>query len=68
MKLVWLGNACLIVLILAGFNWGLVGFFNTNLVSVLLGKATLGAHIVYGLIAFAAFFKLACMCKSVLPS
>jgi len=36
-----------VVLAIGGLNWGLVGIFNWNLVSVIFGGLTIGSIIVY---------------------
>ncbi|MGI6005247.1 MAG: DUF378 domain-containing protein [Christensenellales bacterium] len=47
----------LILCILGGINWGLVGLFQFDLVaSIFMGNFTVGARIVYVLIALAALW------------
>ena len=58
---------CAIIKLLAGIgalNWGLVAFFNVNLVAMLLGDMTLPARIVYGLVAVAGIIVLITIVKS----
>ncbi len=53
---------CKIVALLAGIgalNWGLVTFFQMNLVEKLLGMGTTGAKVVYGLVAVAGLIVIA---------
>ena len=45
----------LILIIIGGLNWGLVGFFNYNLVSSLLGEGT-ATKIVYDIVGIAALY------------
>jgi uncharacterized membrane protein YuzA (DUF378 family) len=45
---------CLVVLIVGGINWGLVGFFNFNLVESILGLN--GARFIYGLVGLCALY------------
>lgn len=62
------------VLILVGaLNWGLVGFFNFNLVQLVFGGAGFGAsdipvRVVYALVGISALISLTCgkckMCKA----
>ena len=47
----------LILVIIGGLNWGLVGFFNWNLVYVLFGTG-LVAKIVYDLVGLSALYML----------
>lgn len=54
-------GVCKIVGLLAAIgavNWGLVGFFEVDLVAQLLGTMTTGARVVYGLIGIAGVIKL----------
>lgn len=54
----------LILVIVGALNWGLIGLFDFNLVTMLFGKGTLFTRIVYclvgisGLIALAFFGKI----------
>ena len=48
---------CLLVLI-GALNWGLVGFFQFNLVTAIFGDMTMGARIVYGLVGVAGLLKI----------
>jgi len=52
---------CKIVGLLGGIgalNWGLVALFDFNLVAAILGDMTLGAKIVYSLVAIAGIILL----------
>ncbi|HLF54460.1 MAG TPA: DUF378 domain-containing protein [Candidatus Nanoarchaeia archaeon] len=44
-----------IIVIIGGLNWGLVGFFNFNLVTTLLGDG-MGSRIVYDIIGVASLY------------
>ncbi len=44
-----------IIVTIGGLNWGLVGFFNLNLVTMLLGEG-MGARIVYDIIGIASLY------------
>ncbi len=48
----------LILLVVGGINWGLVGFFDYNLVDELFGEGSTVARIVYGVVGVAAVYKL----------
>lgn len=47
-----------ILVILGALNWGLVGFFQMDLVERCLGAMTMPARVVYGLIGIAGVLKL----------
>lgn len=46
-----------ILLIVGGINWGLVGAFNYNLVTSLLGDGTM-SRVVYGLVGLGALYQV----------
>lgn len=52
------------LVVIGGFNWGLVGLFEYNLVDSIFGAGSLMARVVYSLVGLAAvymiftFFKL----------
>ena len=47
----------LILMIIGGINWGLVGFFNFNLVSSIFGdNLVIITRIIYALVGLAALF------------
>jgi uncharacterized membrane protein YuzA (DUF378 family) len=48
----------LILIIVGGLNWGLVGFFDYNLVDSLFGAGSGVARTVYALVGLAAVYKL----------
>ena len=51
----------MLLLIVGGLNWGLVGVFNYNLVTQLTGPATQITQIIYGAVGVAAIIE-AVMC------
>ncbi|MEF9952372.1 MAG: DUF378 domain-containing protein [Clostridium sp.] len=51
----WLG---LVLTIIGGLNWGLIGVFNFNLVSFLLGVDTMWSRIVYILVGIGALILI----------
>ncbi|MBD3425901.1 MAG: DUF378 domain-containing protein [Candidatus Omnitrophica bacterium] len=53
----------LILVIVGGVNWGLVGIFNFDLVAALLGDMTVPAKIVYSLVGLAAIYSLVILGK-----
>jgi len=67
MKKCALDVIALILVIIGGLNWGLVGLFNFNLVTAIFGDMTLWSKIVYivvGLAAIYTIFYLFRSCKS----
>ena len=44
----------LILLVVGGLNWGLVGLFNFDLVATLLGAMSVLARVVYALVGLSA--------------
>jgi len=50
------GWAALAVLVIGGVNWGLVGAFNINLVSLLFGDMTILSRTIYGLVGLSALY------------
>jgi len=53
----------LILLIIGGLNWGLVGFFNIDIVAMIFGSMTMLARLVYALVGIAAVVKIFCLFK-----
>jgi len=47
----------MILLVIGGLNWGLVGIFNYNLVTSLLGDASMMSKVVYGLVGLCALYE-----------
>lgn len=48
----------LVLLIIGGLNWGLVGFFNFDLVAKIFGEMTLVSRIVYDLVGLSGLYVL----------
>ena len=48
----------IVLLLIGGLNWGLVGFFDIDLVAVLFGKGSGIARIIYALVGLAAVYKI----------
>lgn len=51
----------LILLIIGGLNWGLVGAFSVDLVATIFGEGTLLSRIIYILVGLAAIWGFAIM-------
>lgn len=55
-KMSWLDWVAFILVIIGALNWGLVGFFNWNLVTAIFGDMTTTAQIIYDLVGIAALY------------
>ena len=53
-----LGTIAVVLLIIGGLNWGLVGLFQLDLVDLILGSVPVLASVVYVLIGLAAIVKI----------
>lgn len=49
---------CLILVIIGGLNWGLLGLFKVDLVATVLGNMTMPTRIVYDVIGLAAIYMI----------
>lgn len=58
MKRNWLDVAALILIIIGGINWGLVGFFNFNLITYFFGTASMISRIIFAVVGLAAVYSL----------
>ncbi len=47
-----------VLLVVGGLNWGLVGFFQFDLVATLFGDMTMVSRIVYALVGLSAVYSL----------
>jgi uncharacterized membrane protein YuzA (DUF378 family) len=47
----------MILLLIGGINWGLVGAFNYNLVTTLLGDGTTMTKAVYGIVGLCSLYE-----------
>jgi len=54
MKIVYI--IALILLVVGGLNWGLVGFFGFDLVAFIFGDASVLSRIVYSLVGISAVY------------
>ncbi len=57
-RLNWLDWSAIALIIIGGINWGLVGFFQFDLVAALLGDMTALSRLVYALVGIAALIFL----------
>jgi uncharacterized membrane protein YuzA (DUF378 family) len=49
----------LVLILIGGLNWGLVGFFDYNLVDAVFGEGSGVARVVYAVVGVAAVYKIA---------
>ncbi|CAN5174186.1 hypothetical protein BH10CYA1_BH10CYA1_39220 [soil metagenome] len=54
----------IVLLVIGGINWGLVGAFNYNLVTSLLGDGSTMTRVVYALVGLCALYEAFKMMKS----
>ncbi len=48
----------LTIVVIGAVNWGLVGFFNLNLVSLLFGSMSWISRVIYGLVGICGLYLL----------
>ena len=48
----------MVLLIVGGLNWGLVGLFSVDLVASFLGEGTMATRVVYMLVGLAALYGI----------
>jgi uncharacterized protein len=53
----------LVLVIVGGLNWGLVGFFNFNLVATILGEMSMLSRLVYALVGVSALYTASMLGK-----
>ncbi len=53
-KLNWLDWVALVLVVVGGLNWGLVGLLNFDLVATLFGDMSMLSRIVYSLVGLSA--------------
>ncbi|MDP1608009.1 MAG: DUF378 domain-containing protein [Chlamydiales bacterium] len=52
-----------LLIVVGALNWGLVGFFQYDLVAEIFGGvSSTGARVVYSLVGLAGLFALGCVC------
>lgn len=54
---------CLGLVIIGAINWGMVGVFDVNLVSLIFGKDTVITNIVYALVGISGLFCIGLLLK-----
>jgi uncharacterized membrane protein YuzA (DUF378 family) len=54
----------LLLLVIGALNWGLVGFFQYDLIADIFGGMfTTAARVIYAIIGIAGLFGLKCLCR-----
>lgn len=48
----------LILIIIGAINWGLIGFFNFNLVSAIFGEMSIVSRIIYALVGISGLWGI----------
>lgn len=48
----------LVLVIIGAINWGLIGFFNFNLVSLIFGNMTVLSRIIYALVGISGLWAI----------
>ena len=59
----YLDIIALILIIIGAINWGLIGFFQYNLVDSLFGTASIISRIIYGLVGLAGIYAISFFMK-----
>lgn len=57
-------NIALLLVIIGGINWGLMGFFNYDLVSALFGYSSMVSRTIFALVGLAALYSISLLFKS----
>lgn len=69
MKILSLVDVVMLVLtIVGGINWGLVGFFGFDLVAFIFGNMSPLARIIYGVVGISAIYNIYFLVKAYNPS
>ena len=58
MKIKPLDMFCIVLLIIGGLNWGLVGLFNFDLVAGIFGSMSFLSRLVYDLVGLCAIYLI----------
>lgn len=56
-------NIFLVLLIVGGINWGLIGFFNFNLVGSVFGAYSFLSRVIYSLVGISAIYSITLLFK-----
>lgn len=58
-------KVCLAIVIIGAINWGMVGVFNVNLVSLLFGVDTFLTNLVYSLVGISGLVSIGLLLKPI---
>lgn len=58
-----LDTIALILVVIGGVNWGLIGFFQFNLVDSLFGSFSMLSRIIYSLVGIASIYSISFFSK-----
>jgi len=58
-----LNTIALILVVIGGINWGLIGFFQFNLVGSLFGSVSMLTRIIYSLVGIASIYSISFFAK-----
>lgn len=58
MKTAWLDYTILTIVIIGAINWGLIGFFDLDLVSVLFGQMSMLTRIIYAIVGIGGLYAI----------
>ncbi len=59
-----LDNIALILIIIGGLNWGLIGFFQFNLVDLIFGTYSIISRVIYALVGLSSIYGLSFFMKN----
>ncbi len=62
MRMSWFDWVTFVLVMIGGLNWGLVGFFNWNLVEAILGTGTI-TTVIYALVGLSTLWMIYHMAK-----
>lgn len=54
----WIDVAALVLVVIGALNWGLVGFFDYNLVDAVFGAGSAIARVVYAIVGVAGLWTI----------
>jgi uncharacterized protein len=58
MKMNALDKLAIVLLVIGGFNWGLVGWLKYNLVDSIFGVDSTGSRIIYAIVGVASLYMI----------
>lgn len=61
-RLNWLDWTCFTIVIVGGINWGLIGFFNFNLITAIFGAGVFSS-ILFAIVGLAAIYEIYSLTK-----